>query len=149
MEVQNYRGYNPIGKWGCAFCSLGKLAEQISGETLTDAQVMDTYAESVSTNLMGWNCFIKRWDSVLGLFLYRLLGYMPSVHHIGSWNADTGLRMFGRWKEEEATHEVVRLSTKWGHHFGLHNWDPWPELERGNLDGRRLLHVALLDEEAA
>jgi hypothetical protein len=150
MNVQTHSGYNPIARWGCYFVSLGKIAEDVTGKLLTDEQVMSVYAESVCSNVMGWNCFIKRPDSVLGLFLYELGERGFLVKYVGWWNADMdSVEMWGQWTEEDVTHEVIRCPTKWGHHFGLHNWNPDPRIQCGSLNGRRLFHVVLSEEAAA
>ena len=148
MQVQTYSEYNPIGRYGCYFCSLGKIAEDVTGGTLKDAQVLNVYQEAVNCNAMSNTCFMKHPETVLNLFIYELTGDAVRSKYIGWWNEDmpNGPEMFGEWKEEDATHEVIRIKSKYGHHFGLHNWNPDPRLS-GPLTGRRMFYIVLPEED--
>lgn len=144
MFEQNDKRLQPIARWGCYFCSLGAIAEQVTGKILTEDKVMNAYADALCINAMGWNCFVKHPEKVLYFFLSELGIDSAKVSYIGWWNANQHKTpaMFGSWKESDATHEVLRYKSGVGHHFRLKDFDPWPELNVKELTGRRLLRVA-------
>lgn len=152
MKEQRHFGYNPIGRWGCYFVSLGKIAEDVTGEELTDEQVRSVYQEAVNVNAMATNCYMKHPDTVLGLFVYELTGEVWACKYVGWWNADmvgTEPEMFGKYDADDVTHEVIRLTYNTGHHFGLHNWNPEPRLTGGEMTGRRLFQIVVPEEDIA
>jgi hypothetical protein len=143
----------PVNTDGCYFISLGKISEEITAFdlsvnvlTLGPKEIMEVYAEAVYEGHMKWNCFIKEPDEILHLFLEKLKVNGLEVQYIGWWNADMPSDkplMFDGWKESDVTHEIHRHSTATGKHFKTPSWDPYPELKRGPLDGRRLFRVSI------
>lgn len=141
-----------ISRFGCYFCSLGKIAEDVTGFELTDKEVQAVYDSSVNVEAMNRNCYMKHPDTVLGLFIYELTGEVWAVKYIGWWNADMPTaepEMFGRHEVDDATHEVIRRQYKDHYHFGLHNWNPDTRLELGPFNGRRLFQIVVPEEEVA
>ncbi len=143
MRTQTFSRYNPIARWGCYFLSLGKIAEDHTGILLKEEQVRQVYIEAVNHAAMKDNCYITDPAHVLNLFLSRLTGGVYRARYIGYWNADTGLKMFGKYKEADITHEVVRREYGNGYHFGLTDWNPDPRLTCGPMNGRRFFRIGI------
>jgi hypothetical protein len=136
--MKDQREYDPIGKWGCYFCSLGKIAEDVTGKILTDEQVYNTYIECVISGFMGHNCFVTNPAAVLAAF-FEMLDDFRVVQYVGWWNTD--MKEPKMWKDLKVTHEVHRISTKVGHHFRLPNWDPMGIMGNVTITGKRFFHI--------
>ena len=139
MKLQTDKAFNVISRLGCYFVSLGKKAEIITGKVITVEQVMKVYAEAVCSGLMDWNCYVMKPGKLCSLFIYEM-NHNTSVHvkYIGWWNVDTGLDM---WEDVKASFDIVRYRTKYGHHFGLEDWNPDPSLHILSVTGKRFFKV--------
>jgi hypothetical protein len=141
--VKDQREYNPVGMWGCYFCCLGKIAEDVTGKVLTDEQVMEVYRDAVDVGAMGWNCFINQPSGVLRMF-FDALELPRAARYIGWWNIDmktNGPEMFNGHLPTDITHTVTRIKTKFGHHFRLDNYDPMGIIGTVEVTGKRYFRI--------
>jgi len=138
MIYQESRDLQPVAFAGCYFCSIGRIAEKISNKVLTAEQIMKVYAEAVCCQVMDWNCYIQKPDTVGNLYLYELKD-PHKIEYVGWWNADSDIEWFGPHRNYD--YEVTRHQFGEIHHFNLSDWDPHPGLDLGPVDGRRFFRV--------
>ena len=141
MQVQYHKSYNPIGRFGCYFTSLGAWAEELTDNFLTSEEVLEVYASVVDDGYMSANCYIMEPAKVTNAFL-RALESDLSVAYIGWWNEDKGTEFWGKYKAKDISFEILRYATPYGFHFRTAEFDPGPRYERSDkLSGKRYFKV--------
>lgn len=141
MHYQYDKKYNPIGTYGCAFISCGVWAEEIADVMTNEELVNDVYAALVASGAMSSNCFIQDWAQVINQFL-EYLGSKSRVKYIGWWNLGDEAYFEPGYSSEDMDAEILRVSTPWGYHFKTPGFNPYPELEQGDVvNGRRYFKV--------
>lgn len=141
MHYQYDKRYNPIGRYGCYFISLGAWAEDIADKELPDSYVLQAYGKSVSEGWMDTNCFITDPEAILNLML-KMLGSEHRVEYIGWWNKDTGVEFWDDNTKDDIQFDILRVSTPFGYHFKTIGFNPDPSIEQGTeINGRRYFKV--------
>lgn len=128
---------NMLKRFGCYFMCLGKIAEDATGEELSEEDVINVMATCIFCDYCGPDMYIKKPDKVIIAFGEEL-GFELKAKYIGWWNDDKGEDM---WNPLKITHTIERHRYGGIYHFKMADYDPHPGLDLLGLTGKRYFNV--------
>lgn len=138
MLRQDSRKLQMHRRFGCYFCSLGRIAEKYASRKLSDTEIFNVTGLSIAKGYCNGELFIYNPHEIIKLFLDMSLDLEYEVHYVGWWNDDMDEEF---WAHYKVTDTILRYDYGDIYHFKLDYFDPHPGLPLGNLSGKRYFSV--------